>query len=687
MAANNLNIGNYENNDESIDDFLLNFSLRVQQATRIAPAPEEKDEDLKWVREPAPNAIQWTVGRNWLNNPSTYKYQRQYQVIRDFFELYCPICNPLDHESRDCWGKTQMYLEDEVLLEWNPAERDDVCPKCRSTRKEFVDDGMFNNYNQLHGVVGMRGGKTATTSIIATYFEHRLYNIHYETEGGISIALQQLPGQPFDVTFIASSDIQSQDTIWAHYIARRRQSPWLQRYISWIKKGEAAAPKLPGVKSNVYEELEKSITNGHLNVTFGSMNSNSSGLAGRTRLAAFIDELSRFQNTESRMSADEAYRVLENSLATVRTMAAKSGLPSYLGLMGSISSPISIEDKAMRLWFQSPDIKRMYAFKYPTWLFNPFITRADLDDAFIKDYVGAKRDFGADPPAATSPLIEDEEHFRRQTIAPDLKPTTRIEYYVKTDKVGNQYKAARALSTDFDSQVERFVVFDAGLTFDTFAGAAAHGEWVETEEGPVWMTIFDWILRVLPEKHPVRMDVWFDSVLDIIKIHKVKQRIARVEFDRWNSAHLIQSIRDMSVPAEHKGTVVTDFVKFVADANMGKVRLLPPLEDDHKVEPHLMSPAGTVFYEMARMERSPDLRKIFNPKKGERIGWNSDDVAQCVVHAHRMVQEVIAVDQHGAHNSPEMRLRNETVGGASWARGRGGGRVFVPKQNIGTRGW
>ena len=77
-----VNDKSYENNDQSLNDFLEGFDLRVKQATKLAPPPEEKDEDLRWVREPAPNAIQWTVGKTWLNNPSTYKYWRQYEVIR-----------------------------------------------------------------------------------------------------------------------------------------------------------------------------------------------------------------------------------------------------------------------------------------------------------------------------------------------------------------------------------------------------------------------------------------------------------------------------------------------------------------------------------------------------------------------------------------------------------------------------
>lgn len=665
--------------------FLEDYDLKVRQATKLAPPPPERDPELQWVRMPAPNAIQWVVGPQYLNNPSTFKHKRQYQVIRDFFELRCPICNSMEASDMDCWNKTQMYLESEVLLEWHPGYNVDICPKCHTTRHEFEADNIFKSYNQLHGVVGMRGGKTVTAALISSFIEHRTYNIHYSTQGGLSAALDQVPGQPFEVTFIAASDVQSQDTVWAQFQGRRLFSPWIQRYIKWIKEIEKNTPKMHGIKPIIYEEQVKIIDNGHLNLTFNSLNSNSAGMAGRTRLYAVVDELARFQNSESRLSADEAYRVLENSLQTVRSVAKRLALPSFLGAMISISSPIEIEDKSMRLWRQAPDIKRMYAFHYATWEFNPFEPRENFEDAYIKDPLGAERDFAANPPAATHPLIEDPMRFRTSAIDENRKPTATLEYIDHQDKVGNTYKAAKMPFAELDPEREHMIVFDAGLTFDTFAGVSAHGEWWDVPglEEPVWITVFDWMLRIIPEAKP-RKDVWFDSVMDIIALLHTKQRITRVEFDRWNSAHLIQSIRDMGIAADQKGTVVTDFVKFVADANMSRIRMLPFTDDPNKTPPHLLSAAATAIYELERLERTPDLRKVFNPRKGERRGWNSDDIAQCVVHCHRLVQEVISASVGANTNSKEHRLRMEQSGGVTWGR-QGAGNIFHPR--LDSRRW
>lgn len=653
------------------------------QAAKLRPEPpKERDKEELYFCTPAPNAIEWTVRKEFLNNPTTYKYWRQYEVIRDFFQLYCPVCNPMDREHTDVWGKTQLELEGQVLLVWNESEQDDICPKCRSTRRELVTDKMLKEYNQLHAVVGMRAGKTATASIIASYLESRLINVGHSNTNGVWGYFEQLPGQPFEVTFVASTDVQSADTIWAHFLARRSFSPWIQRYVSWVKEKQHTQSNKDLVKPLKYEEHDKVIVNDFLGVVFNSMNSNSGGMAGRTRIADFLDELSRFDNSESKRSADEAYRVLEHSLLTVRSAATRLRRPVYFGLMCSVSSPISISDKSMRLLQQAPELENMYAIHYPTEQFNPFETlEGSLKPFYIKDPLGAKRDFGAVPPAAVNPLIEDPELFRKSVIDPSLKPTATLDYYTHIDKAGNLYSAVKMHHAQMHRDAERYVVFDAGAAFDSFAGASAHGMWAKdpvTQE-TVYITVFDWVMRILPSKMP-RREVWFDSVVQLMDTYKKYCRVSRVEFDRWNGAMLIQKLRDMSIVCEHVGTVVNDFLRFAADTTLGRIRMLPPGPNDDKLEPHQLSAEGCAFYEIERLQRSEDLRKVFNPKKGQRIGWDSDDVAQVVVHAHSMVQQAIAPTVGTSPHSIADRLKREEMGSAKFINGQ----IF---RGRGMRGW
>jgi hypothetical protein len=667
---------------DSLGGFLSGLEGRLVQQiqTPAADLMTRQDVDSLYFQTPAPNAIEWAVKEEFGNVPTVYKHQRQYQIIRDFFQLRCPLCNSQRQEDKDCWGKSRDYLESENLLVWNKAAGEDACPSCKTTRSEFAKDGLLSTYDTMLVVAGMRSGKTATAAIIGTYVEHRVITIGHSVTGGLARYFDQLPKQPFEITFIASTDVQSADTVWTQYTNLRQNSTWIQKYIKWVKRLELEQQTQNGSKPWAYEEMQKSISNGFLNLKMNSLNSNSGGIAGRTRLAAFIDELSRFENTESRRGADEAYRVLENSLRTIRSFTKEHSIATpWLGTMVSITSPISDDDKAMRLLKKAPSIKSMYYGHYATWEFNPEHSRSSFDDAFEADPLGAMRDFGARPPLAASPLIPEPERFRELAIQKDLKPSVQFKKYVHTDRTMREYVAATAENAKLVRDSERYICFDAGSSFDQFAGACAHGEWVQTPGGRQLVTVYDWVFRLLPEHKP-RRDVWFDFVVQSIGYMSKYARLARVEFDRWQSTYLIQQIRDQGIMCEMKSTDADQFSKFVNDVNYSRVRMLPPFPTDAQTEPPLMSPQGLAFYELEHLERSPDLKKVFNPHKGERRGWDSDDVATVVVHVNDMVQS--SVVEINNSNGPSNRLRREQVGGHTWGDT---GKVFhLP---INRRGW
>jgi hypothetical protein len=669
--------------DESLDSFLDGLQgnlLTTAVQARHSNTPKV-DEGFIHATTRTPNAVEWGTGAKWLGVDSLFHHVRQYQILRDFFQLRCPLpsCNDQSEAAADCWGKGREYLQSENLLVFNTSANEDVCPSCKTTRSEFNQDKLFTLYNQMHLVCGMRSGKTSVAAVMGTYIEHCIIALGHKH--GLDKYFKQLPGQKLDITFIASTDVQSKDTIWAKYTELRRHSDWYQNYVRWTKKLEVEQKTPNGMKPLSYEELEKEIRNDFLGLNVKSMNSNSGGMAGRTRIAAFVDELARFEVSDTARGADEVYRVLENSLRTIRSISVKNPEIPWLGTMVSVSSPISIEDKSMRLLKQAPQIKGMYAKHYATWDFNPEQPRDMFDDDFSKDPIGAMRDFGAMPPSAASPLISDPDMFRRMAIQPDLKPTTQFRQVVHTDRAGREYISAQLTNSRLSSDGERFICFDASSSFDQFAGACAHGEWVETPEGRQLITVYDWVFRLLPEGKP-RRDVWFDFVVQVIEQMAKSYVIGRVEFDRWQSTYLIQQIRDRGISTEMRGTKTDDFLKFVADVNFSRVRMLPPNPDDAQLEPPFMSAQGLAFYELERLERDTDLGKVYNPRKGQRRGYNSDDVATVVVHVNDMVQSTV-VDL-STSNTRQVRLHREQMGGSNWS---GRGALFRPVNKVNGRGW
>jgi len=637
------------------------------------------DKELADIRVSAPNAIEWIVGRDWCNVPSTYKMWRQYECIRDVFQLRCPICNSGDGS---CWGKTQTELEDELLLVWSEDFQEDVCPKCNTTRSQLTEDEIVKSYNMLHAVVGMRSGKSVMAGLIGTYVEHKCLSLAWNHPEGLQGYLDMPAAEQLEITFLASTDTQSFDTIWAKYRNYRAASPWFRKAIPWIKGQETSQATPPGMKPWRYDEGDKRIRNEMpgVRLTTNSLNSNSGGIVGRTRIGSFADEISRMKQTESAQSASEIYRGLENSLRTVRSCARRGNLLPWLGLMVSVSSPISDEDKGMELLRigQSGRVKGMMAIHSATWNFNPLEPREHFDDEFAKDPVGAERDFGAHPPKAAHPLIHDEERFITSSIDHEAEQSATLSTITFDDDLGQSYVAPQLDSCSLVlDHAPRYVACDAGKNFDAFAIACAHGE----QRGSTWVTVFDFVYRIVP---PKGTEVHFDSFYDVLGKLRDKMPIVQVEFDRWNSIHLIQKLRQLGVRSEQVSTKTKDFLNFAQDAMIGRVALLPPTEADESAEPPLMSGAGVALYELQRLERDPVSDKVFNPRKGERRGYNSDDTAQVIVHCHKMIQGLGYTKKAEDRTKSARRARAE-AGSLQWE-----GQLHRVQQRGGTsmgRGW
>lgn len=682
----------------SWDDYHKQLATKAQV---LVQASQKESKSCRNELEHAANAIEWTVERKFLNVPQIIsKYTRQYQIIRDTFGLYCPICNSTRPEALDCWNKTQMELESQVLLRWRDDYHDDVCPKCASTKQELIAEGMLEPIDTLIGIAGMRSSKSVLCGIIATYIEHKLAII-----GDANQYFDVLPGDPLQVSFVATTQTQSKDTIFAKYRALRKESLWLKKYVAWVKEKEKNQVVATGMRKWEYsEEADGVIRNGLLNIDFKALNSNSSGLAGATRIAAFMDELSRFLLTDSVMSADEVVKVMSQGLMTVRGNRDRLRLPPWWGMFAAVSSPISIDDQAMMMMRQgkifaagsisapveSLAISGQYSFHYPTWSMNPDLPRSAFDGNFLRDSVGASRDFGAQPPTAASPYVDDEARFR-QAIDFKLRPSTIFKSIEPVDKTNRVYVGAQVSTCDFDPYNSHYLHFDAGASFDTFAGASAHGEWVQVKdpqtglESRKYVTVFDWVLGIKPvlgKTLSEKRTVWFDCIVQILTVLQKSSKIAMVTFDRWNAEKLIQDIRNLGIQTENRSIKVENFMDFLRASYEGDVRMLPPRADEPQ-DPRLKNDAEKSIYELLRLERTPDLKRIYNPKKGHVHGMNSDDLAQAVVGAHINVQKsIVAISDS---TSVKEVLRRENAGSSSYyAPGTngemGGGRISRGKR-------
>lgn len=653
------------------------------------------DEERDYLIQRAPNAVEWITGARYGGQPSLFKHWGAYRLVKDFFELRCPHCNEGEHAvPANPWGCTRETLESEVLLVWSQKDEDDKCPKCGDTRSQFVDDGIFNNHRVLHGIIGQRAGKSSTLALIGTYVEHVILTLAHGYPGGLYGYLGIPPGDLVHVTYVASTDTQAKETIWAKYRGYRKLSPWFRRYVPWIKTQEKLQStnfETPeGMQKWEYSEADKAIKHESIGLEIDSLNSNSNGLAGRTRLAAFIDEICRMKQTDSSQGAQEVYRTMDASCQTVQGAVDQYGLIPWLGMIGSISSPISVEDYGMQLLEVAKGDRKMHAVHLATWDFNPWMPKARFADLLRKDYVGTMRNFGAKPPLAASPLIDRERDWRTSAIDQKLVPTATFINYEFLDTTGRSMLGVRLDRADLILKgPPRFIAVDAGANFDAFAVACAHGE---TDPDGNVVTVYDWVIRLLTRSR--EQEVYFESVFQLLKELQQSVIIKTAEFDHWNSKPIVQRIRnELNVWAEEVVTTNEHFIQFMRDSYSGYIRMLPELQNDANLDPPYKSAQGAAIYELLHLERDPKNDKVFNSKKGLRRGHDSDDAARVIVHANRLVQDQGYTERQDDVSRRARRKRAE-ISIAEWAA-VGRGQVFnpslgqqkVPFQPQGTRRW
>ena len=692
-----------------------------------------EDTELAYLSTPAPNIIEWITGRQYWNVPSTFDYWGQYQHLRDMFNLRCRICNPQDPESISCWDKSREYLESENLLTWNMAYQDFVCPSCGTTLNEFINDGICIPYNDLILIIGMRAGKSYTGAHIGGYVEHFAIAQGVKSKGDLQRLLGVEKSEWLEGTFAASTATQAQDTIYAKYREMRKNSPWIQRYVGWVKDQEKRQPV--SREPWKYKVLDDKILDGYLQLRFNRIASDSAGVAGKTRIFSSIDEWARLVSTESSRSAQELWRVLNQSLKTVRSHTMQHGLITLpFTWMANVTSPLSQDDPAVLHYrrYEEGLLPRTYGHWCPTWEFNPRMPREAFDDEYAKDPLGAERDFGANPPNAAMPLIDDPLRFWG-SIDQEARPIALFREEYRSDPTGKMYVSASVADCTLVPRIPRYLFMDAGLSFDAFGIACAHPEWVPTNllheedegvepivrgriepvgvrgmttvekrfgihpsgpqalglapmrgayqrpgsiastahQGEMLVTVIDFVMRLVPTHD---REIWFQSVVDIVTVLKQRLNVALVCADHWSSDSTLQQIRDLGIMSHKVSLKAEQFVMFARSAYNGRVRMLPPAASDKLFmdsngnmilgcQQSGMSGEGVALVELLKLNRSPDLKKVFNPNKGRVRGVDSDDLAWCVVGAHHMVQDAIIDRQADSLKRRENRKR-QVVGQA-----------------------
>jgi len=473
------------------------------------------------------NIIEWTVKA--LGLTSIYQYRRQYQIIRDFFGLLCPKCNKGD---KDCWNKTEDELRQEILLHVDYESGYFICPKCGYKLKRLP-------YNSLVLCIGMRSGKTVTCAIISSYvFFLSLIIPNIEKRFGL------IPGQLLRVSMVATAARQTEKTVWGDFIALLKN---------------ALDEDVRKISSDSHSEFEISANTREWkvdNLEFLSLHSNSSSLAGGTGALAILEEYSRFITSDSARGSGEVFTVLDRSMKTTRSLA-KTALDDYFTLMIVISSPFYVtNDPTLELIYGTDyDASSMeygeskrgqrLCYHYPTWMFNPFLTRDHFNDEYDRDFFTAERDYGAKPLGAANRFFESIEAVKQS-----IKPGKGFVFEKTLDNYGmSKFWTAKCLSFSHLFGKEYCVHIDLGLSHDWLSMVFAR-----TEEGHVYV---DGMLMIKPDK---KKQIYLDTPVDILKQLKDHILFRYVSYDRWQSASAIQRLQAMMILSGNRSVGEADLV-------------------------------------------------------------------------------------------------------------------------------
>ncbi len=500
----------------------------------------------------SPNFVDFCLNKKFLN---VLPYPRQIEVGIGFFEEYCRDCsNPawLHGKERDLDLFDQpvpTILDNIQLLEFGQ------CPKCKKTKNDMAANGEIHHPYEMAGCAGQRSGKSALVAMIAAYQLHRYLVIPDPIR-----FFGLLPASQLYMTMTAVSAMQAEALLW---------TPFKEYHNLLSDVGERLGTEL-------MHRPKTFLVYKHKRIACMYEAPNKRRLRGKTRFFTAIDEIGWMeadaQKQSVTMSADEISAALDNSLRTLRSKAEKkraAGLwncPDAIAC--NISSPSAKDDKIMRNIRAARTNRKIYAYHYPTWEANPEISRESLQPEYDKSRMVAERDFGAVPPLANDPFIDNpncvdlmiQEAHRHNLMQ------MKIEYH--TDDFGNTTKYAKVNVPMMDKRKPRMLLVDAGEKRNHFAVMLL------TWDSKINRARVDYVFDVPPEEGiPINFALMWDHCFrPIVENLLIKHMFS----DTWNSTELVQKLRQHKVLSEQITLKFADFVEVAARLGAGELILPKP---------------------------------------------------------------------------------------------------------------
>lgn len=271
-----------------------------------------------------------------------------------------------------------------------------------------------------------------------------------------------------------------------------------------------------------------------------------------------------FDLGESKRSAAEVHAVLERSLRTIRSLK-KTVVDDLFGRFIVIGSPYYTGEDAdnlpvdplLRLIKQGGE--KQLGLHLPTWEFNPYISREDLDDEYRRDYWSSERDYGANPRGGALAFFENQD-----VALSVIVPGQGIGFNQVEEKRGDiNFITGIISSFNIDKFAEYTVHVDLSVKHDKLSMAFAKKE----GDGAVVVGI----LVLVPTGG---LSIWIDTPLEILLALKNDIKIKLVTFDQWNSVSAIQRLEVEGIPVRRRSIGDNELEEYKKLSYLGLVKVI-----------------------------------------------------------------------------------------------------------------
>jgi len=629
------------------DEFNLQLMVRnVTQSEGIVP-PDLKVSDSDFPT--AANFLEFCLSNDYLN---VQPFPKQVEAGIKLFSDWCPNCND-SYIHNIPFNATLDEIESRIVL-----FRHGVCPVCKGHKDKFLSAGLLKSYNELAGLAGQRGGKSAFVAMAVSYHSHLLLKSQNPAKLYNLLSNSVLHG-----TVVALTFAQAKASLWDPIYGYMCDTPWFQAY----NKHVADISAREGVE--LIKLKDTFILYRHRNLLFSPSGPNMKTLRGYTRVWAAIDEIGWFDSGASKLvkaNANEVHHALGRSLLTVRSAARNRLQEGHVvpnGILYNVSSPSNARDKIVTLYRQSQKPNsRIYGFWYSSFELNPTLTQADVQEEFDADPIAARRDYLAVPPQATAPFIHSLNTLG-VNMSNRINPV-RLTHKVHTAKSGVETTYATGDFNGCDTLIPKVLAIDAGYSNNSFAITVA-----SIQGDKMFVDLF---LEVIPKpEQPLNHSLIVEEL--IMRMIK-RLNVVLVVADRWQSIKLLQDIeRTTNADTLTYSVVYHDFITCRQAMNDGNTSL-PRAEMTKKaIETYTLERYPYYFQDKPVSHFAFQCITVVDLQKTVDKGDGStDDIFRSFVLAHAMLKQHSELFQSDLQRSSGV-AREIAIGAMSSLSGGGSG--------------